>query len=414
MRLLRYIGPGSEPNGGSAEMLIVEDAHNGERFGLFLDDPLRGALTSPPAAAPVASPAPPAFPPPAFATRIAPPTAAPSAHRAAPRAPSQPLTPREIQVRVRAGETPESLAAETGVSPDRIVRFAYAVLEERSRVGAEARRARTRRGGPEGEMLPFGEVVDARFEEHGISAQEISWDAIREGDGPWTVIARWRSGDLESSARWSFLLGARTVVPDDDTAMELLSDRPVQRHQGVPLTMVAVPEPETGDDDAGNLRRLPTRPDDQFFDQEAFNDGQAPPAPVAPTPSFGGLRAVPNQPPASATGAAPASPPAVAHQQPSAPPPPALGAFFDSGPSHSDPTLPLDLGDTGRLPFDLPGNQDPPRVLIESDDLIEGDDLPPRAAAGPVEDADAEDESSGRARIPSWDDILLGVRRKRD
>lgn len=397
MRLLRYIGPGSGAANGSDEpapMLIVEDAHDGERFGVVLDDSLRDALRPSPQLLPDAAAPAVAASPPASAT-------------------AQPLTPREIQVRVRAGETPETLAAETGVSTDRIARFAYAVVQERLRVGAEARRARARRGGSEGELVPFGETVDARFEEHGISAQSISWDAVRDGDGPWTLIARWRSGDVDSSARWSFLLGARTVVPDDDTAMELLSDRPVQRHHNVPLTMVAVaPESQDaaadGADAADGLRRAPTRPDDQFFDQEAFNDGQAPREPVAPAPSFAGLRAVPNPGPG-----------------PVAVPPPALGAFFDAAPAPADPspgepTLPLDLGDAGRLPFELPERRDsaPQQSLIEADDLIESQDLPVRAPApsGPeaLVDADAEDEQSSRARIPSWDDILLGVRRKRD
>lgn len=407
MRLLRYIGPGSgaaNSSNASAEMLIVEDAHDGERFGVLVDDALRGALSP--------APAPPTLAPAAAAPAV---PSALSAPRPAPSVPPQPLTPREIQVRVRAGETPEQLAAEAGVSTERIIRFAYAVLQERLRVGAEARRARARRGGPEGEMQPFGETVDARFEEHGISAQSIAWDAVREGDGPWTLIARWRSGDIESSARWSFLLGARTVVPDDDTAMELLSDRPVQRHQGVPLTMVAVPDGPEADtagniDEAGNLRRLPARPDDQFFDQEAFNDGQAPRGPVAQSPSFSGLRAVPNQ----AATTAPAPAPAAA--------PPALGAFFDAGTQPGEPMLPLDLGDTARLPFDPPQDHEPApaRALIEADDLIETHDLPPRAPAlsaeqPPTDDeAEAEDEQSTRARIPSWDDILLGVRRKRD
>jgi hypothetical protein len=408
MRLLRYIGPG---NGADpAEMLIVEDTDDGQQFGLVLDDALRCAL------APAQSLATGAV----AAVATGPEPAAPRPAQTA-----QPLTPREIQVRVRAGETPEQLAAETGVSPDRIARFAYAVLQERLRVGAEARRARARRGGPDGEMQPFGETVDTRFEQHGISAQAIAWDAVRDGDGPWTVIARWRSGDVESSARWSFLLGARTVVPDDDTAMELLSDRPVQRHHGVPLTMVAVPvspadgEPDSADE-SGNLRRLPVRGDDQFFDQEAFNDGQAPREPVAPAAAFGGLRAVPNPsrpapttPPTALPTAPPTTPPPSGEPAPAAP---ALGAFFDS--ATAEPTLPLDLGDSGRLPFDLPGDRDPApqRALIEAEDLIEAHDLPPRAPAAPepVNDPDAEDEQSSRARIPSWDDILLGVRRKRD
>ena len=37
-----------------------------------------------------------------------------------------------------------------------------------------------------------------------------------------------------------------------------------------------------------------------------------------------------------------------------------------------------------------------------------------KAAARPARESVAEDDKAARAAIPSWDDILLGVRRKRD
>jgi len=397
MRQLRYVGavPDASPtdasaDGDPAELLLVEDEDTGEQFALRLDDALRAAA-APPASAPPASA--PAASAPAAAAADAPPAGGPT------------LTPREIQLRVRAGESPEALAQQTGAPTERIARFAYAVLQERLRVGAEARRARARRGGADGELLPFGEVVDARFEEHGISAATVTWDAVREGDGPWTVIARWASGDgAQSSARWSFLLGPRTVVPEDDTAMELLSDRPVQRHRGAPVAIAAVPAPAEDDADAGggaaNLRRLPPRADDQFFDQDAPAE--------PPAPSFGGLRAVPVAPPAPPVAASP--PPAAAPKPPAAPPAPALGSFFDDGAQSGEPTLPFET---------LEARPAPERTLVEAEDLIETQELapsPPPAAATPAAPAadDSEDDRAGRARIPSWDDILLGVRRKRD
>src|SRR5688572_30244165 len=54
------------------------------------------------------------------------------------------LPPRVIQARIRAGETPEQVAAASGTRVERIMRFAHPVLQERARVAEQARDARVR------------------------------------------------------------------------------------------------------------------------------------------------------------------------------------------------------------------------------------------------------------------------------
>ena len=54
------------------------------------------------------------------------------------------LPPRVIQARIRAGETPEQVAASSGTRVERIMRFASPVLQERQRVADQAREARVR------------------------------------------------------------------------------------------------------------------------------------------------------------------------------------------------------------------------------------------------------------------------------
>ena len=51
------------------------------------------------------------------------------------------LPPRVIQARIRAGETPEQVAASSGTRVERIMRFAHPVIQER---------AARRRAGPRG------------------------------------------------------------------------------------------------------------------------------------------------------------------------------------------------------------------------------------------------------------------------
>ena len=198
-------GATSAPGTGDA---IVVEAEDGERFQLTLDEALRDAV----------GPSEPAAPSPEHP------------RGGAGRGPSgtgTPLTPREIQTRVRAGESAQDLADDSGTSIDKIMRFAYAVLEERSRVADEARRARARRDG-DGNLVPFGETVDSRFAAASIVPQSVEWDSFRRPDGSWVVSAAWSTDGTERHAHWAFSLTTRTVLPLDQVSSDLLSDRPLR------------------------------------------------------------------------------------------------------------------------------------------------------------------------------------------
>ena len=246
------------------------------------------------------------------------------------RLPGEPrITPREIQMRVRAGEEPQALADAYGAGLDWVVRFAGPVLAERERMANEARRSKARRSTTEGQTVVFGEAVDERFSAHGIEPGTVRWDAHRREDGQWIVTAHWIGGQTERTAEWTFHLAARTVAPIDDTAADLLSDRPIRP--------VAPPEPPAlalGGGLPGDARRA-HRP--------------------AAARGRGGLRS---------------------------------GPVRRAAPAAARDPMP-------------PTNSAASRALTQ-----------PRRA--PPKDSETEDEKAARATIPSWDDILLGVRRKHD
>jgi hypothetical protein len=154
--------------------------------------------------------------------------------------PDDGISPREIQVRVRAGMDPEELAEANGMTLERVLRFAGPVLEERARIADTARRGRARRSTTEGQTVVFGEAVDARFAAHGIDPFTVQWDAYRRLDGQWIVTADWTNGDSAGRAEWAFHLSARNVTPLDDVAADLLSDSPIR-------PVVAEPEPDLSD-----------------------------------------------------------------------------------------------------------------------------------------------------------------------
>jgi hypothetical protein len=194
MRLLRLVGPGED--GTSVVVEAVEPGSlDGERFELSLDDRLRSLATT---------------------ERALPASGAgPSGPRAEGSGPVP--TPREIQVRVRAGETAQAVADEAGIPLDRVMRFAYPVLQERVRVTDEARRARARRGG-DGLLVPFGELLDSRLVRHGVEPAAVRWDAYRREDGGWTVTSEFSSHQRTVRAKFSFALLNRTVSALDDIA----------------------------------------------------------------------------------------------------------------------------------------------------------------------------------------------------
>jgi hypothetical protein len=164
------------------------------------------------------------------------------------------------------------------------------------------------------------------------------------------------------------------VTPVDDTAADLLSDRPIRplAPPAPPRLVVAPPLvpgvvafPPMPDAHTGPIQRV-----EEVFDQEA-QEAQQPPAPL---PSA--LR------------------PAVLHDDPPAPRvdlPSVRGT--------------VEFDDTARLDFDAPPL---PLGIVDADGRPE-----PAPARRPRRETSDEDRAA-RARIPSWDDILLGVRRKTD
>ncbi len=179
------------------------------------------------------------------------------------------LRPREIQARIRAGASVEEVATAAGVPFQRIERFAYPVLLERSRIVELAQHAHPMRAdGPD--VRTLAEVVAATFGLRGADYSEAEWDSWRGEDGKWTVALRWRAGRSENSAHWFYHPGAHggTVTVQDEAAADLVEGHPAKPLRTVrPVTALAQQAGETG------LRRPDELP------------AQAGPEPVAePTP----------------------------------------------------------------------------------------------------------------------------------
>jgi len=135
------------------------------------------------------------------------------------------LSPRDIQARIRAGESAEDVARVAGVPVDRVLRYAGPVLQERAMLAQHARRTRLKTSDT---GAPLAEIVDSRLAQHGIDTEKISWDAFRRDDGTWRIVATWPSGKATAQAVWDLDKGRQVVSPHDDMAQYLCAERPTQ------------------------------------------------------------------------------------------------------------------------------------------------------------------------------------------
>ena len=148
--------------------------------------------------------------------------------RAAATQEAPPLSPREIQQRIRAGASVEQVARESGNSFARIRGYGFPVLAERSYVAQQARAAEIWVGGPDlyagtvedGGPSSLGELVEHRLNELGVDASTLEWDAWREPSGTWTVTASFQVAEgavlpasEEPPARWTYRPAGHHIDP---------------------------------------------------------------------------------------------------------------------------------------------------------------------------------------------------------
>ena len=153
------------------------------------------------------------------------------------------LRPRDIQARIRAGESPEAVAAVAQMPMERVMAFAGPVLAERDHVASLAQRASVRRrGGGDAPTRNLGAWVTERLRIRGVDPASAEWDAWRRDDGRWAVRVSYfadasegEPGD-EKVAMFAYDAPGRYAVPDDDEARWLVGEQ----------AQVIAPQPTVG------------------------------------------------------------------------------------------------------------------------------------------------------------------------
>lgn len=138
------------------------------------------------------------------------------------------LTPREIQSRIRSGQSVADVAEAAGMPLERVERYASAVLAERAHIANQAKAAPCRRHSG-GTAPSLSEVIDQRLTEQHVPADSVTWDAWRTDDERWTVRLGYLAGDRERTAEWLFDPRGLVLVPSDDEAAWLTDAAGLER-----------------------------------------------------------------------------------------------------------------------------------------------------------------------------------------
>lgn len=170
MQHLRIVGVKEEEH--PARLILSDDS--GQEFALPIDEALRQATAKPAAPTVKTAPAP------------------------------HPLTPREIQSRLRAGATVDQVVEASGLSPAHVQRYAGPVQAERAYMAQRAQS--TQIAAPstaQAHRVAFGDspatleaMVKVRLRAMDVDLSTLSWDAWRREDGLWQITC---SFDVDSS-----------------------------------------------------------------------------------------------------------------------------------------------------------------------------------------------------------------------
>lgn len=257
-------------------------------------------------------------------------------------------TPRDIQLRVRHGQRPDDIAASSGLTVERVMRFAGPVLAEREHVAAQARDTELRTAGT---SATLSDSVISALEGGGVDAGTLEWDAWRREDGTWSVLASWEPRHSvaggATAALWIYDNAVRTLSADDTASAWLLGERATEE---VPV------------DGRPFLVGLPSGDEVDRWDDEDTD----------PDAAFS----------------------AIVEAEPSAD----VVDLMDRPPAEPEDESPLhDLYDT------LPGLKRPEVRQSRRSRRKAARDTPPVVG-------DAQTGSKPRASVPSWDEILFGAR----
>lgn len=208
-----------------------------------------------------------------------------------------PLRPKEIQARIRAGDTAEEIADAAGIPVERVRWFEGPVLQERGYMAQQAQRVPVRRAHDSTPGPPLGEIVEGRLRDLNVDPQDAVWDCWKRENGTWTVQLNFQVATRPHSAEWLFDPHRRHITAVDDEAVQLSSIDPVPAADSgdtvTPLAprRTAIPEPEQEREERPATEPAAAPPDPaRGVQEESAGGGASQPAARPARRSAGGGR----------------------------------------------------------------------------------------------------------------------------
>ncbi|GAA5149905.1 septation protein SepH [Nocardioides marinquilinus] len=268
------------------------------------------------------------------------------------------LRPRDIQARIRSGESPDDVARAAQTTVEAIMPFVGPVLAERQHIADRAQRSTLRRpagesGGSGAAGRTLGDAVSAHLRALDVDPDTVEWDAWRREDGRWVLAADFTAPGRSGSGRFTFDPPGNYVVLDDDDARWLVGEA------------VASPGPSRDDLRSVRERRLAAVPPDELpLGDDAIEMVSAEPD--------------------GADGAEEAD----GHEE-------AVEAFLDDSPASDDVALRDEAADAAAAE---------PEPQLDLQTASEADAEPP----APEPEEPPRRKKKGRSSVPSWDEIMFG------
>ncbi|QJW36940.1 septation protein SepH [Cellulosimicrobium protaetiae] len=310
------------------------------------------------------------------------------------------LAPREIQARLRAGDSVEDVAEAAGLAVEHVRRFAGPVVAEQEYVVDKVRGSRQ---GHDEDSPTVGELVAQRLAARDVAPDGVTWSAARRPGASWVVTAAFEVGTGSRAARWEYDAGTRALHALDDEARWLSgTDAPRDAAPGA----VAVFDVDATGRGARGPRPAPPADDgtaellDDLSQRRGVRPRKAPTGPVEvegqePFEGFGPQAGVVRDDPDEAEGAP-------------------AGATVVHLPSVR--TL-----DAVRLPDPEPDDERPVTQPEHRDGGTSRDerssapvptdgDEPPRSGRPQSAREPRKGKNRSRAKVPSWDEIVFGAR----
>lgn len=133
------------------------------------------------------------------------------------------MSVKEIQRRLRAGESFEQVAREGQITVEKVERFSGPIMQEREYILDRARELVMRKDAFRTD-LTFYDVVVAKLAPRGVNTDDITWNTWRLPDGIWHIELHFPNRDGSGVATWNFDMTRRALDATDNNGAWLIDE----------------------------------------------------------------------------------------------------------------------------------------------------------------------------------------------